>query len=120
MGTCTMTNDPIGSREFNAALQALRDKQDEFQASVLKTLEDGFASVRHRFEGLERETDRLSDLSLKQAEHNGMVKEALAQHGRDIDDGKMRGDRHNGWLISGLCGLVIILAGIIATWFKMK
>lgn len=80
MGTCTMTNDPILSREFNATIQALREKQDEFQATVLKTLEDGFASVRQRFEGLERETDRLSDLSLKQAEHNGATIVTLEKH----------------------------------------
>ena len=115
-----MTNEPIGSREFNATVQALRDKQDEFQATVLKTLEDGFASVRQRFEGIERETDRLSDLSLKQAEHNGMMKEAVAQTRRDIEAEKSRGDKHNAWIISGLGGFIFVLIGIIATWFKMK
>lgn len=115
-----MTNDPILSREFNATIQALREKQDEFQATVLKTLEDGFASVRQRFEGLERETDRLSDLSLKQAEHNGAMKEALAQARRDIEAEKARGEKHTGWLIGSLGGLVMMLAGVIATWFKIK
>lgn len=115
-----MTNDPILSREFNATIQALREKQDEFQATVLKTLEDGFASVRQRFEGLERETDRLSDIALEQAERNGAMRAALDQARRDIDAEKARGDRHTGWLISSLAGVVMLLGGAILTWFKIK
>lgn len=115
-----MTNEPIGSREFNATVQALRDKQDEFQSAVLKSLEDGFASVRTRFEGIERETDRLSDLAIKQAEHNGAIRSQIEQAKLDILTEKARGDKHNAWIVGAMGTLIVSMLGGIATWFRIK
>lgn len=109
-----MTNEPITSRELAAAVEAFKDGH----AALMKAMESGFASVRERSDGIEVDVGRLSEFALKQAEHNGFMKGRLEKNEEAIKDEKDRGDKHNERIIATMASALILLIGVIVTWFK--
>lgn len=113
-----MSEEPISAREFNTAMEGLRN-----------SMRDGFDSISNRMAGIEKELSLFDSFRMAQSERNGETKAKLEQQEHDLSGAKktitgeitaLKVEQGNTakMAIAALGSLVLLLAGWLFSIFK--